>query len=152
MSHSRHIIKIYAHVFFSTGTQKIHCARPVSKELLHVSSYSSSTASRLERVTVHQNDTCVIELASIKGYCLATYDGHWYLACVLEVKPGSNEVMLSFLHPHGPAHSFVYPSPSDELIVDVSDVLMIVNPVTATGRTYALTQSEMKKATSIINY
>ena len=91
-------------------------------------------------------------MASIKGYCLAKYDAHWYLACVLEVKPESNEVRLSFLHPPGPAKSFVYPSPSDELFVDASDILMIVNPITATGRTYTLTPSEMKKAANKMNY
>lgn len=135
-------------VFFTTGTQKIHCARPVSKELLHVSSYSfSSSASRPERVTVVQRHG-TLQLASIKGYCIATYDAHWYLACVLEVKPESKEVRLSFLHPHGPATSFVYPSPSDELFVDASDVLMIVNPITATGRTYTLPKSDIMRISS----
>ena len=45
-----------------------------------------------------------ISFASIKGYCLTTYNNHWYLAWVLKVKPESYEVRLSFLHPHGPAH------------------------------------------------
>ena len=135
-----------------TGTQKIHCAKPAGKELFQTSSYSSSTASRHESVTiVPRHDTCVIELASIKGYCLATYDSHWYLACVLEVKPENNEVSLSFLHLHGPANSLVYQSPPDELFVDASDVIMIVNPITATGRTYTLSRSEMKKTSNIIN-
>ena len=68
-----------------------------------------------------------------------------------EVKPESNEVSLSFLHPHGPDNSFVYPSPPDELFVDASDVIMIVNPITVTGRTYTLSRSEMKKVSNIIN-
>ena len=135
-----------------TGTQKIHCVKPVYKELLQVSSYSSSTAFRHERVTiVPGHDTCVIELTSIKGYCLATYDSHWYLACVLEVNQESIEVSLSFLHPHGLANSLVHPSPPYELFVDASDVIMIANPITATGRTYTSSRSEIKKASNIIN-
>ena len=62
------------------------------------------------------------------------------------------QVRLSFLQPHVPATSFVYPSPSDELFVDASDILMIVNPITATGTTYTLTRSEMKKAANKMNY
>ena len=90
-------------------------------------------------------------MSSIKGFCLAIYDEHWYLACVLEVKHESNEVRLSFLHPHGPANSFVYPAPPDELLLDASDVLMIVSPTTITGGTYTLTKLEMKKATTMTN-
>jgi hypothetical protein len=82
----------------------------------------------------------------MKGYCIAVYDTHWYLACILEVMIESSEVKLSFLHPHGPSASFVYPSQPDVLIVDASDVLMIANPVTITGRTYTLTKSETGKA------
>lgn len=85
----------------------------------------------------------------MKGYCLATYDSKWYLASILRVYPENNEVHLSFLHPHGPASSFVYPSPPDELLVDTSDVMMLVSPVTETGRTYRLTKEEMKKAEKI---
>ena len=87
---------------------------------------------------------------SRKGYCLTTYDNHWYFACILKVKPVSNEVRMSFLHPHGPAHSFVYPSTPDELLVDAGDVLLIVNPSTATGRINTLAQNEMEKATTIL--
>ena len=71
--------------------------------------------------------------------------------CVLEAKPESNAVSLSFLYPHGPANSFVYTSPPDELFVDANDVIMIVNPITATGKTYTLSQSKIKKASNIIN-
>ena len=36
----------------------------------------------------------------------------------------------SYLHLHGPANSVVYPSPPDELFVDASDVIKIVNLIT----------------------
>ena len=104
---------------FLPGTQKIHSVRPINEELLEVYAYSS-TAARLERATVLEKSN--IPFASIKGYCLTTYNNHCYLACVLKVKPESNEVRLSFLHPHGPAHSFVYPSTPNELLVDASDI------------------------------
>lgn len=86
----------------------------------------------------------------MKGYCLAAYDAHWYLACILKVLPETNEICLSFLHPHGPAHSFIYPPTPDELTIDASDVIMIVSPNTITGRTYMLTESDMKKATDML--
>ncbi|CAF2174414.1 unnamed protein product [Rotaria magnacalcarata] len=133
------------------GTQKVHCIRPISKEFVEVFAYSFATESRQERVTITQKSTNDIPLSSMKGYCVAVYDDHWYLACILEVMPETNELRLSFLHPHGPTRSFAYPSPPDELIIDASDMLMIVNPITMTGRTYSLKQCEQDMATSIID-
>ncbi|CAF4207878.1 unnamed protein product [Rotaria magnacalcarata] len=132
-------------------TQKVHCIRPISKEFVEVFAYSFATESRQERVTITQKSTNDIPLSSMKGYCVAVYDDHWYLACILEVMPETNELRLSFLHPHGPTRSFAYPSPPDELIIDASDMLMIVNPITMTGRTYSLKQCEQDMATSIID-
>src|SRR6201990_1481885 len=111
---------------------------------VEVRSYSSSSEFRKERTSLLQGNT--ISLTSLKGYCIAAYDETWYLAFLLEVKHDSNEVSLSFLHPHGPAPSFVFPSPQDVLIIDVSDILMSVSPATKTGRTYTLSKAGYGKA------
>ncbi|KAB7505142.1 39S ribosomal protein L41, mitochondrial [Armadillidium nasatum] len=120
-------------------THQIHFIKPICKGQVEVRSYSSSSEFRKESTSLLQGNT--ISLTSLKGYCIAAYDEHWYLACILEVKHDSNEVNLSFLHPHGPAPSFVFPSPQDVLIIDVSDILISVSPVTKTGRTYTLTKT-----------
>src|ERR1700755_1719785 len=130
--------------YLFTGTHQIHFIKPICKGQVEVRSYSSSSEFRKESTSLLQGNT--ISLTSLKGYCIAAYDEHWYLACILEVKHDSNEVSLSFLHPHGPAPSFVFPSPQDVLIIDVSDILMSVSPVTKTGRTYTLSKVEYGKA------
>ena len=68
------------------------------------------------------------------------------MAYVSSIQPGTNEVTISFLHPHGPNPSFMYPELSEELVVDVSDVLVQLNPVTFTGRTYTLSKGESQAA------
>lgn len=115
---------------------------------MKVFSYSSSSTFREENASTIQRGN--ISITNLRGYCIAAYDDHWYLACILEVKPDYNEVSLSFLHPYGPAPSFVYPSTPDVCTVDGSDVLMSVSPVTKTGRTYTLTKLENKKATNMM--
>ena len=68
------------------------------------------------------------------------------MAYVSSIQPGTNEVTIRFLHPHGPNPSFMYPELSEELVVDVSDVLVQLNPVTFTGRTYTLSKGESQAA------
>jgi hypothetical protein len=53
----------------------------------------------------------------------------------MTVNENSMEVTISFLHPHGPSPSYVYPQQPDILRITLSEVLMKVDPRTATGQT-----------------
>ena len=55
------------------------------------------------------------------------YDAKWYLACVLEVYPATEEIRLRFLHPKGPARSYNYPRIPDILVIDSDDILHVVD-------------------------
>jgi len=54
------------------------------------------------------------------------------------------------LHPHGPAASFTFPRPLDNLEIEMNDVLAKLSPKTATGRTYSLTNSVMLLCSRLI--
>ena len=58
----------------------------------------------------------------------------------------NSEVRLMFLHPHDPARSYKYPATPDILAVSVSDVSTKVDPKSATGHTYRLTNRENRLA------
>jgi hypothetical protein len=60
------------------------------------------------------------------------------------------EVEVSFLHPHGPAQYFSYPSVPDILIMSIKDIFTTVNPTTATERAYAMTKEENSAATTTL--
>ena len=75
------------------------------------------------------------------------YDRDCWLGCVTKVKMEEQSVEISFLHPKLPANSYVYPQHQDILEIDPSDVLTLVSPTTATGRSYHLTAKEVKAAT-----
>jgi hypothetical protein len=73
----------------------------------------------------------------------------WWLGYALSVSEESNYVKLSFLHPHGPSASHIYPSmphilrlPQSEILAKVNKRLAKAN--TATGCTYTLTSEETK--------
>ena len=68
-----------------------------------------------------------------------------------QVPPHLMEVKLTFLEPNGPSPSFKYPRRPDILTVPEKDILSIVDPQTATGRTYNLSDKEIKKASELLN-
>ena len=75
------------------------------------------------------------------------YDGCCWLGCVIKVDTEARVVEVNFLHPCLPAKSYVYPQHQDVLEIDPSDILTLVSPSTATGRTYSLTAKEVAAAT-----
>ena len=83
-----------------------------------------------------------VELRAIAGYVAVEYDGKWWIACVDEIFPHSNEVSVNFLYPHGPSPSYFYPRRPDSLVVDVDDILVQLSPTTVTGRTYHLSEDD----------
>jgi hypothetical protein len=81
------------------------------------------------------------------------YEGNfWWLGCVLSVSEESNDVKISFLHPHGaytsymcPAYtSYMCPATAHILRLPQSAILAKVSSNTATGCTNTLTSEETK--------
>ncbi|GBL89309.1 hypothetical protein AVEN_11118-1 [Araneus ventricosus] len=92
-----------------------------------------------------------LPLEEIQGFVTCMYDSTWWLGCVLNVNTSSDEIQISFLHPHGPSTSFVYPSYSDILRVSRHSVLTKVDPSTATGRAYKITEAESNLANQTLS-
>ena len=55
-----------------------------------------------------------------------------------------------FLHPHGPEKAYKYPNTADLLVMSIHDILTMVNPSTATGRIYTLSETEMTRASEVL--
>ena len=77
---------------------------------------------------------------SITGFVTCLCEENWWLACVLEVCSDTNEVKLTFLHPHDPSNSFKYPEPQSVHSVPMDDILTLVDPRTRSGCVYTLTK------------
>ena len=129
------------------GTQKLHYFCPLSKEKLTIRTFSSSAEDRQERVSLPQESSNV---AAMNGYVTVVYGCNWWLACVKESIPDNHEVKVTFLHPHGPSSSYTFPEPPDVLTIDCQDVLTMVEPVTATGRTYSISENETSAAVAAL--
>lgn len=125
------------------GTQQFHSYTPVSETRVLVKSHSFSEVSSVEIVSADDTDAD-LDTNDIVGFVTCQYSDKWWLGCVLGVE--GDEVKISFLEPHGPSPSFKYPQFTDILVVHKSEVLTKVDPTTATGRVYRLTDLETKKA------
>jgi hypothetical protein len=134
-----------------TGTQRLHAFIPAGVEgKLMVREFSASAAPRVERVLALRA-TPVIAMANLVGYSTVRYDQAWWVAVVVEPLPATEEVRVNFLHPHGPAASFVFPEIADQLVIGVDAVLTSVAPTTSTGRTYSLSRREQTLASNALN-
>jgi len=63
------------------GTQKLHSFVPLSVETLEIRTFSASTGSKLVEVVTADSE---LPFNKIKGFVTCAYDGHWWLAYVLE--------------------------------------------------------------------
>ena len=130
------------------GTRKLHSFAPIAKDRVRTRVFSSSTIFKEERVTSCESE---LPVEQISGYVTCYYNEHWWVACVLQLYPDTIEERLTFLHPHGPSHSFRYPRVQDILTVPIADILTTVDPRTTTGRVYTLTQKESRTASEKLN-
>eukprot|EP00795_Rhopilema_esculentum_P014986 gene14986-6141_t len=114
-------------------TQKLHAFIPVegSTTELITKEYSRAYDKRQVSVVPVQPHE-LLSWESINGYITCKYDGKWWLAYALHKMKERNEAEIRFLHPSGPAASFMYPAKYDILIVQREDILTKVNPTTAT--------------------
>lgn len=130
------------------GTQKFHSFVPISHRQISTKVYSFSTEN--EKFYIEEGIRGSMDINDVKGFVTCEYDKNWWLAYVLSVELENDEVTATFLHPYGPAPSFVYPGNQDVLKIRLEQILTNVEPRTATGRTYTLTKNEMLAATNAL--
>ena len=127
------------------GTRSFLSFIPISISSVEVRPYSLGTMKRTERVTsAHVPEP--VPLLAIKSYVTVAYGGDCWLGYVTKVDMESRLVEVNFLHPQLPAKSYIYPRRQDILDVDPTDILTLVSPTTATGRSYTLTSKEVSEA------
>jgi hypothetical protein len=83
---------------------------PLQKGILYTKMYYYSSSPNYTENHVISVLKDMIKLKDITGFVTCMYDTFWWLGCVLSVSEESNAVKMSFLHPHGPSASYIYPA------------------------------------------
>lgn len=68
---------------------------------------------------------------------------NWWMECVEETMPSTRELRLNFVYPYAPSPSYTLPYHPYTLVIDHQDVLVVGEPVTATGQTYKMLSKEI---------
>ena len=74
------------------GTQKLYSFIPVSWTEVEIKTVSIQYEGKVVRITKHDN----IEFKDLKGLVTAMYDRNWWLGCVLDKYPDSEEIKVIF--------------------------------------------------------
>lgn len=130
------------------GTQQFHTVIPHSSTELKLKIFSLCDDSCIQEIVEGGKSLSMDEFS---GYVTCEYDRRWWLASVLSKDYESEDVEVTFLHPSGPAPSFVFPRNPDILKVNIKQILTRVNPNTATGRTYVISKNETIAATKSLS-
>ena len=122
------------------GTRKLHSFIPINEHELEVRSFSSCDEFTIEKV-IKKIPKATLTF-NIGNYVTVVYRNYWWLALVKEINQNNQEVTVMLFHPHGPSLQYL-PHPEDELIIDFSDVLTIVMPITnKSGHVYYLSKDK----------
>ena len=88
-----------------------------------------------------------IEVFHFEFVC-CLYEQQWWIGMVQDINKEEADVDVKFMHPNGPSPSFKWPSKEDICWVpNIHIICKIDIPITDTGRTYHLSEDNVKKIT-----
>ena len=96
------------------------------------------------------------KIAEIKvfhfDFVCCLYEQQWWIGMVQDINKEEADVAVKFMHPNGPSPSFKWPNKDDICWVpNIHIICKIDAPLTETGRTYHLSEDNVKKITEAFN-
>ena len=86
------------------------------------------------------------------SYVAYRYDEQWWVGMVLEADWASNDIKITFMHPHGPSDSFFWPNKDDVCWMPPSSVILKLNPPsTSNGRSYKTDTEEFNNIAILLS-
>lgn len=78
-------------------------------------------------------------------YVACIYDNKWWIVNSCDVSLEEHDALINFMHPHGPARSFFWPSRKDSCWIPEQHIfLSLPAPTTALGREYNFPESAIR--------
>jgi hypothetical protein len=81
----------------------------------------------------HVKIVLMITDVKIDDYIVVEYDECWWLAIVQDIELNLKELKVAFLHPSGPRTSFKYPKTPDQLDIELTTIICLLNQVPKCG-------------------
>ncbi len=133
----------FKHTFPAPGTRMFHQYVPLTESIVGAKKCSENQEFYSKHNLLSKVDAP--EGLHLCDFVACIYDKKWWVGFVLDVNDDDGDVLIKFMHPHGPSRSFSWPNNDDICLVPVTHVLCNVDPpTTATGRQYILTRKDVE--------
>ena len=133
-----------------SGSRSYHQFKPESidtisfkrtSEDVHITGFFSFSG-----IQSSQNDQQInIDALKLGEFIMCKYDAFDWIGMINEIDNIEQDVMVTFMHPHGPFNKLFWLSRVDECWVPITNITCIIDaPVTTNGRFYTLTVDASK--------
>ncbi|CAF4983076.1 unnamed protein product [Rotaria sp. Silwood1] len=141
-------IRSYHH-FEPVDSTTIRCKTTSNAVLYKDSSISRQNESQLKYV----KRVLTIEDVKLNNYIVVEYQDSWWLAVVKDIEVNLQELHVTFLHPPGPRTSFQFPTKSDELKIELGNVICLLHeaPRLSARNTCSITQELFEEIQQIFS-
>ena len=90
-----------------------------------------------------QNELCKFKLMDVVA---CKYDSFWWIGTIEKIDKENSDLMVKFMHPHGPSKKFSWPNRDDCCWVPFNNILININvPTTRSGRMYEISDTDYVK-------
>jgi len=156
-SHRKQQLERFKHSKTVAGTRSHHSYIPGEHRKLLVKRVSGDETAfevavtdfqdEVRRVTPAPGPTLAQAVTLIQcepgQYVGCLYDNKWWVGLIREKSDEEGDLLIVFMHPHGPARSFHWPAREDICWVPLQDILSIIQaPTTPNGRNYFLDEKD----------
>ncbi len=132
------------------GTRSYHHFSPLSEGEV---SYKRVSEDEAEAGKFKFFDTVMPDQVSnvkIMEFIACQYDSFWWVGLVQEIDQEQEDILVKFMHPHGPSLYFTWPTRDDQCWVPFDMFICRVDtPDTTTGRTYKISESDYTRIISL---
>ena len=133
------------------GTRSFHQFVPLGDNKIATKRCSEDGEIALVHSFISNTKVTEIEVFHFDFVC-CLYEQQWWIGMVQDINKEEADVAVKFMHPNGPSPSFKWPSKDDICWVpNIHIICKIDIPLTETGRTYHLSEDNVKKITEAFN-
>lgn len=122
------------------GTRENHQFRPVTQSSINVSRVSDDPISFIANLFEPEMQSPGLKVAELQPgqFIACMYDNKWWIGNINSIALQEHDALIDFMHPHGPATSFYWPSRKDTCWVPEQHLVAILPApsISSTGRSY----------------
>lgn len=128
------------------GTRSFHCFIPLDNNTIATKRISADE--NFSTLFTFCGETTLVKMSEmcIHNYVACKYEAHWFFGIILSKHEEEGDVKVRFMHPHGPSHSFYWPSIDDICLVPVCNIISCIDSPTTkgSGRMYYFPENTVK--------